>query len=135
MTANSRPQLNLAQRIALAGLLLCMALAQSLALAHRTLHHDVRMLAYAHQEQHTAAHGYGADCDHGVFSRLFSDHDDGDESCRVLDGGTSSLEVFSPIAGVFIALNAHIFVAFGARSLAAWQAPLFEARGPPAHSL
>jgi hypothetical protein len=135
MKALSRSQLSLTQRTVLAGLLLCMALAQSLSLAHRTLHHDVRMLAYSFEEQHVSAHGHGADCDHGVFNRLFASHEDGDESCRVLDGSTSFLEAFSPIAGVLPALYAPVLVASIAHALAAWQAPLFEARGPPAHSL
>jgi hypothetical protein len=128
-------QMSLAQRIVLAGLLLCMALAQSLSLAHRTLHHDVRMLAHSYEEQHVEQHGHDADCDHGIFSRLFAGHEAGDESCRVLDGSTASLEVFSPVAGVFTALAAHVLTALGDNALAAWQAPLFEARGPPTHSL
>ncbi|MBS7808347.1 hypothetical protein [Variovorax sp. PCZ-1] len=128
-------QLNLAQRIVLSGLLLCMVLAQSLSFAHRTLHHDVRMLAHAYEEQHADHHGHGADCDHGIFSRLFSGHEEGDETCRVIDGSHGSSDVFSPVADMLPALHAHILVASVAYSLAAWQAPLFEARGPPAHSL
>jgi hypothetical protein len=135
MLSQSRPQLNLAQRLVLAGLLLCMALAQSLSLAHRSLHHDVRMLAYSYEEQHAGSHDHGKDCEHGALSRLFAGHEEGDESCRVLDGSTASLEVFSPAAGVIPALYAHVFIALSERTLAAWQAPLFEARGPPALSL
>ncbi|TAG26402.1 MAG: hypothetical protein EAZ37_09320 [Burkholderiales bacterium] len=135
MKAFSRSQLSLVQRIVLAGLLLCMALAQSLSLAHRALHHDVRMLAYSYEEQHAGSHEHGKDCDHGVFSRLFAGHEEGDESCRVLDGSTASLEVFSPVAVVFTALAAHVLIALGDDALAAWQAPLFEARGPPVLSL
>ncbi len=127
--------MNLAQRLVLGGLLLCMAVAQSLSFAHRTLHHDVRMLAYAHDEQHAHTHAHGADCDHGVFSRLFASHEEGDESCRVMDGGTSSLDAFSPFSFVIPALYAHVLIALSERTLAAWQEPLFEARGPPALSL
>jgi hypothetical protein len=135
MKLASRAHLNLAQRIVLAGLLLCMALAQSLSLAHRALHHDVRMLAHSYEEQHAGSHDHGKECDHGALSRLFAGHEEGDESCRVLDGSTASLEVFSPVAGVFTALAAHVLIALGDNALAAWQAPLFEARGPPLHSL
>ncbi len=138
--------LHFAQRIVLLGLLLCMALAQSLSVAHRTLHHDVRMLAHAHEEQtaeqnlahvdaHTHAHASGEDCDHGIFSRLFASHDEGDESCRVMQAASAHLELNSPLPGVLIALNAHVFVASVAQALGSWQAPLFEARGPPAVSL
>jgi hypothetical protein len=135
MLSHSRPQMNLAQRLVLAGLLLCMALAQSLSLAHRALHHDVRMLAYGYEEQHAGTHDHGKECDHSIFSRLFAGHEEGDEGCRVLDGSTSFLEAFSPIAGILPALHAPVLVASIAISLAAWRAPLFEARGPPAHSL
>ncbi len=127
--------MNLAQRLVLGGLLLCMAVAQSLSFAHRTLHHDVRMLAYAHEEQHAHTHAHGADCDHGVFSRLFAGHEEGDESCRVMDGSTSSIDVSSPLAGVVPALHAHVFIALSEQTFAAWQKPLFEARGPPVLSL
>jgi hypothetical protein len=135
MLARSRSQMNLSQRVVLAGLLLCLALAQSLSLAHRTLHHDVRMLAHMYEEQQAQSHDHGQDCDHGVLNRLFAGHEEGDESCRVWDGSTSSLNGFSPIAGVFPALAAHVFIAFGETTLAAWRSPLFEARGPPVHSL
>jgi hypothetical protein len=135
MQPKSHSQMNLAQRLVLAGLLLCMALAQSLSLAHRALHHDVRMLAYSYEEQHAGSHEHGKDCDHGALSRLFAGHEEGDESCRVLDGSTSFLEAFSPVAGILPALYAPVLVASVALSLAAWRAPLFEARGPPALSL
>jgi hypothetical protein len=134
-----RSQMSLAQRLVLGGLLLCMALAQSLSFAHRSLHHDVRMLAFAYEEQqatqHVGEHGHGADCDHGVFSRLFTGHEEGDESCRLLDGSSSSVDAFCPSALVFPALYAHVFIALSERTLAAWQDPLFEARGPPGLSL
>jgi hypothetical protein len=135
MTAARQPQLNLAQRIVLAGLLLCMALAQSLSITHRTLHSDVRMLAHAYEEQHTDHHEHGADCDHGIFSRFFAGHEEGDESCQLMDGSTSFSELFNPVAGVLPALYAHVLVASIAHARAAWQAPLFEARGPPTLSL
>lgn len=135
MQSASRSQMHLAQRIVLAGLLLCMILAQSLSLAHRTLHHDVRMLAHAYEELHAGSHDHGQDCDHGVFSRLFASHEDGDETCRLIDGSTSYLEAFSPLAGILTAVYAPILVASIAHTLAAWQAPLFEARGPPTFSL
>ena len=130
----SHPHLNLAQRFMLAGLLLCMALAQSLSFAHRTLHHDVRMLAHAHEEQLTV-HGHGTDCDHGVFHRLFASHEEGDETCRVLDGASAFLDTNNLLAGVLPALYAPVLVAFDAAAMAAWRAPLFEARGPPSLSL
>lgn len=134
-----RQPLNLVQRIVLAGLLLCMALAQSLSFAHRALHHDVRMLAHAyeeqHAEQHAQAHGHGADCDHGIFGRLFASHEEGDETCRVIDGANAFLDLNSHIAGVFAVRYAPVLVAFDAAARAAWQEPLFEARGPPVHSL
>lgn len=139
MTKHVRHQpLNLAQRIVLAGLLLCIALAQSLSFAHRTLHHDVRMLAHAHEE-HQTAHGHihdqESDCDHGIFSRLFASHEEGDESCRVLDGASAFLDINSHLAGVLPALYAPVLVAFDAAATAVWRAPLFEARGPPSLSL
>ena len=119
----------------LGALLLCMALAQSLSLAHRTLHHDLRMLAHSYEEQHAASHDHGQECDHGIFSRLFASHEEGDESCRVFDGGISNLDAFSPPARIFTALSAHFLIALSERTSAAWQAPLFEARAPPALSL
>jgi hypothetical protein len=142
MLSKSQATLSFAQRMVLLGLLLCMALAQSLSVAHRTLHHDVRMLAHAHEEQtaernsaHQHAHLSGEDCDHGIFSRLFASHDEGDESCRVMQAASAHVELNSPLPGVFIALNAHVFIAIVAQALGSWQAPLFEARGPPAVSL
>ncbi len=135
--------LHLAQRIMLAGLLLCMAFAQSLSFAHRALHHDVRTLAHAHEERYSGqhaqqlagAHGHGDDCHHGVFSRLFAHHEEGDETCRLTDGATAFLGLNSPLAGVFAAPNAPVLIAFDTAALAAWRAPLFEARGPPVLSL
>ncbi len=134
MQTSKRSQLNLPQRIVLAGLLLCMALAQSLSFAHRALHHDVRMLSHAHEEQ-IAAHGHSADCDHGIFNRLFAGHEEGDETCRMLDGSTSSLDGFSAVVVILPALHAHVLIAFDAAAMAAWRAPLFEARGPPVYFL
>ncbi len=135
MQALKHSRLYLAQHIVLAGLLLCMALAQSLSFAHRTLHHDVRMLAHAHQEVHADVHGHGADCDHGAFSRLFASHEEGDEACRLIDGASGFLGFNSLIPGILPALYAHVLIAFDAAAMAAWQAPLFEARGPPSLSL
>ncbi len=126
--------MSLARRIALAGLLLCMALAQSLGLAHRSLHADLRMLAHTHEEQ-LAAHGHAEDCDHGAFSRLFASHDEGDETCRVMDGAGTIFNLNSLLAVILPALYAHVLIAMSACALAAWQAPLFEARGPPSLSL
>ena len=124
-------QLHLAQRLVLAGLLLCVALAQSLSFAHRALHHDVRMLAHTHEEQYAMAHGHGADCDHGIFHRLFASHEEGDESCRLIDGASAFLDINSHLAGVLPALYAPVLVALDVAAMAAWRAPLFEARGPP----
>ena len=154
MLSKSQATLSFAQRMVLLGLLLCMALAQSLSVVHRTLHHDVRMLAHTYEEQsaeqnlahgdvhlqshlhtHQHTHANGEDCDHGIFSRLFASHDEGDESCRVMQAASAHLELNSPLPGVFIALNAHVFIASVAQALGSWQAPLFEARGPPAFSL
>lgn len=137
MIPASRVSRPLAQRLALATLLLCMALAQSLSLAHRALHHDVRMLAYAYEEQHaqTHAHAHDAHCDHGSWSRLFAGHEEGDEACRLIDGFGAFFGLEGPPALVFPALFAHVFIANGVMALAAWQAPLFEARGPPVFSL
>lgn len=140
----SHPHLNLAQRFVLAGLLLCMVLAQSLSFAHRTLHHDMRMLAHAHENGRTALqvghghdqtveHGHGTDCDHGIFSRLFASHEDGDETCRLIDGASAFLDINGHTAGVLSARYAPVLVAFDAAAMAAWRAPLFEARGPPVH--
>ena len=142
MTKNVRHlPISLAKRIVLAGLLLCMALAQSLSFAHRALHHDVRMLAHAHEhevlhvEQSGEAHAHGAACDHGIFNRLFAGHEEGDETCRVIDSAYTFLDTNSLLAPVFTAQSAHLFIAFDAASRAAWRAPLFEARGPPLPSL
>lgn len=135
MIPASRVSRPLAQRLALATLLLCMALAQSLSLAHRALHHDVRMLAYAYEEQHAQTHAHDAHCDHGSWSRLFAGHEEGDEACRLIDGSGTFFGLESPPALIFPALFAHVFIANGVMALAAWQAPLFEARGPPVFSL
>lgn len=135
--------LSLIQRIALAGLLLCLALAQSLSFAHRALHHDVRMLAQAYEEVHPFAHQHGhpdvadADCvhGHGLFSRLFANHEQGDENCRLLDASSLFLDRNSPIALALPAQSAHVLVALHVGWLAAWHAPLFEPRAPPLLSL
>lgn len=120
------------QRIALAGLLLCVALAQSLTFAHRTLHQDVRMLAHAYAEAHD-----GADCehDHNALHRLFANHEQGDENCRLLDASNTFFDQNQPLALVLPALNAHVLIAFNTGWLSAWHAPLFEARAPPVFSL
>ncbi len=129
--------MSLVQRIVLTGLLLCMVLAQGLSLAHRTQHHDLRMPVHAHERQHGGQHEADHnDCDgDGAFSHLFSSHEEGDETCRVIDGSTTFLEVFSSLAAILPALYAPVLVASVAHALAAWRAPLFEARGPPVHSL
>lgn len=133
MTPRSPAHLRLVQRIVLTGLLLCMVLAQGFSLTHRTLHHDQHMHVHVHEkqqaEQHDAVHNDGA------FSHLFASHEEGDETCRVIDGSTTYLEVFSLVAGILPALYAPVLVASIAHALAAWRAPLFEARGPPVHSL
>jgi hypothetical protein len=133
----STPALSFAQRIALAGLLLCVALVQSITLAHRALHHDVRMLAHTYEEQHADHHASGADCvhEHGLWSRLFASHEQGDESCRLLDAANPFFDHNQPPALVFPAPSAHVFIAFNASLLSAWQAALFEARAPPVLSL
>jgi hypothetical protein len=122
--------MTLAQRIALAGLLLCLALAQSLSLAHRTLHHDLRMLAHAHEEQQ-AAHAHGDDCNHGVFSRLFASHDAGDESCRVLDGANADSDRNAAPALVHPVFHAIYIIANGALSASLKPVAGFKARAPP----
>ncbi len=131
--------MGLAQRIVLTGLLLCMALAQILALAHRTLHQDVRSVAHVHANQpaaqHEAVHNHDHGDSDGAFNHLFASHEAGDETCRVIDGSTAFLKAFSPLAGILPALYAPVLVASIAHALAAWQAPLFEARGPPVYSL
>jgi hypothetical protein len=137
----SAPSLSLVQRIALAAVLLCLALGQSLSFAHRALHHDVRMLAFAHEEAHASAHEEqakaGAECEHahGLWNRLFAGHEHGDESCRLLDASNTFLDQNQPPALVFPALSAHVLIAYQTGWLSAWQAPLFEARAPPALSL
>ena len=135
MSLPKHSPLHFAQRIVLAGLLLCLALAQSLSFAHRTLHHDARMLAYAHEEKHSSHHDHSADCDHGALSRLFASHEEGDEACRLLDGASGFLGLNSPIPSILPAQYAPVLVAHDAAASAAWQAPLFEARGPPTLSL
>ncbi len=135
MQKRKHSQPHLAQRLVLGALLLCMALAQSLSFAHRTLHHDVRMLAHTHEEQYAKAHGHSTDCDHGIFHRLFASHEAGDESCRLIDGASAFLDTNNHSAGVVSALYAPVLIAFDAAAMAAWRAPLFEARGPPSLSL
>ncbi len=134
MRALPRTSLPFAQRIVLAGLLLCLALAQSLSLAHRALHPDVRMLAYAHEEQH-ATHAHGQDCDHGIFSRLFASHEEGDESCRLLDGANGDSDQNSVPALAPPQFSALYWVAIGVRSASFQTTSVFEARAPPALSL
>ncbi len=121
------------QRLLLIGLVLCMGLAQSIAVAHRALHPDVRMLAHTHEENH--AHSHQAECDHGWLSKLFASHEEGDENCRLMDGASSSDMLFGALAGIPYALNAHLFIAIWQTERAAWAALGFEARGPPALSL
>jgi hypothetical protein len=144
---HARPRcLPFAQRLALAALLLAMALAQSLTFAHRALHHDVRMLAYAHEEHqatqvhghvdaHVDAHAHGSDCAHGFLGRLFAHHDEGDESCRLLDATSVFFGLKSPPDHIFSAPIAHLLIANHIHAPSAWQAPLFEARAPPVLSL
>jgi hypothetical protein len=151
MKVASHPRMHLDERIVLAALLLCMVLAQSLSLAHRTLHRDVRMLAHtvehaekgpylhegARERQYAAAHGRGEGegRDSSVLQRLVASHDEGNEVCRLMHGASGFLALKSHTAVIEIALQAHFLIAFNAAATAAWQAPLFEARGPPPLSL
>jgi hypothetical protein len=129
------------QRLLLLGLVLCMGLAQSISVAHRALHHDVRMLAHAYEEAHEENHAHShsnsheADCDHGWLGKLFASHEDGDESCRLMDGASGFDMLFNALVGIESALNAHLFIAVWQTERAAWAALGFEARGPPALSL
>ena len=121
------------QRLLLVGLVLCMGLAQSIAVAHRALHHDVRMLAHLHEGNH--AHAHQTDCDHGWLGKLFASHEEGDESCRLIDGASGFDMLFGAVAVMEYAPNAHLFIAAWQTQRAAWAALGFEARGPPALSL
>ena len=134
MSAPARTSHSFAQRMLLAGLMLCVLLAQSLSLAHRTLHHDLRMLAHAHEEQH-ATHAHEADCDHGLFSRLFASHEEGDEACRVLDGASSDVGQIPALALAHTALNALYLIAISEQIADRLPHSGFEARAPPARSL
>lgn len=126
-------RIHLMQRVFLCGLVLCMGLAQSVTVAHRTLHHDVRMLAHTHEEHH--AHSHEAACDHGWLIELFASHEEGDENCRVMDGASGFDVLFTALISIGYAQNAIIYIATWQTVRAAWAALLFEARGPPLFSL
>jgi hypothetical protein len=114
---------------------LALVLAQALGMAHRAVHLDLRIIGYEHaaaKHEHTQGHTHGEDCaSHGWLTSLFASHEEGDESCRLLDANLKSDALNSTVAGVFIALGALFLIAFSQAQLAALRASLAQARAPP----
>jgi hypothetical protein len=118
------------QRITLWCFALSLVLAQALGMAHRAVHSDLRIIGYEYAAEHDHAHGH--DCaSHGWLASLFAGHDDGDESCRLLDASFGVDAFNRDNAFVFIALGAPFLIAFAQAELAALRAALAQARAPP----
>jgi hypothetical protein len=122
------------QRITLWCFALSLVLAQALGMAHRAVHLDLRIIGHEHAAAHDHAHDHthGEDCtSHGWLASLFAGHEDGDESCRLLDAHLKSDAFNSKVAGVFIAPGALFLIAFSQAQLAALRAAQAQARAPP----
>jgi hypothetical protein len=129
------------QRITLWCFALGLVFAQALGVAHRTVHLDLRIIGYdhashghehSHSHSHNHDHAPGEDCaSHGRLASLFAGHEEGDESCRLLDANLKSEALNSPLASVFIAPGALFLIAFAQAQLIALRAAQAQARAPP----
>jgi hypothetical protein len=109
--------------------------------AHRAVHLDLRIVSYEHaaaSDHHSHAHDHehdhasGEQCaSHGWLASLFASHEEGDESCRLLDANLGSDAVKSAVAPVFIGSSALFLIAFSQAQLAALRAAQAQARAPP----
>jgi hypothetical protein len=141
-------RLHFFHRLCLWLLLLSLVLAQTISVAHRAVHWDLRLIGYAHEEQkyeaqhhdaqhqeshaHDPAHVHSPECLHtGWIAKLFQHHEEGDEQCRLIDGASSFETLKSLPVGIDIAQPASLLIAFTLAELAAKFAALFDARGPP----
>jgi hypothetical protein len=122
------------QRITLWCFALSLVLAQALGMAHRAVHLDLRIIGHEHAAAHDHAqdHTHGEDCaSHGWLASLFAGHEDGDESCRLLDANLKSDALNSTVAVAFIAPGALFLIAYSQAQLAALRAAQAQARAPP----
>jgi hypothetical protein len=122
------------QRITLWCFALSLVLAQALGVAHRAVHLDLRIIGHEHAAAHDHAHDHthGEDCaSHGWLASLFAGHEEGDESCRLLDASLKSDALNSPVASIFIAPGDLFLIAFSQAQLAALRAAQAQARAPP----
>jgi hypothetical protein len=112
-------------------------LAQALGVAHRAVHLDLRIVGYEHaaasdNRLYAHAHAPGEECaSHGWLVSLFASHEEGDESCRLLDASLGSDALKSAVAPVFIELGDLFLIAFSQAQLAALRAAQAQARAPP----
>jgi hypothetical protein len=122
------------QRITLWCFALSFVLAQALGMAHRAVHLELRIIGHehaaAHDHSHDHAHG-DACASHGWLASLFAGHEEGDESCRLIDVSFKSDALNSTVAVVFIAPGALFLIAFSQAQLAALRAAQAQARAPP----
>jgi hypothetical protein len=123
------------QRIMLWCFALSFVLSQALGVAHRAVHLDLRIIGHEHgaaKHDHSHDHAHGDACaSHGWLASLFAGHEEGDESCRLMDVSFKSDALNSTIAGVFIALGALFLIAFSQAQIAALRAAQAQARAPP----
>jgi hypothetical protein len=114
---------------------LSLVLAQALGVAHRAVHLDLRIVGYeisAATHDHTQDHAHGEECaSHGWLASLFAGHEDGDESCRLLDANLKSDALNSTVARVSIAPGDLFLIAFAQAQLIALRAAQAQARAPP----
>jgi hypothetical protein len=114
---------------------LSLVLAQALGMAHRAVHLDLRIMGHEHaaaKHDHSHDHAHGEDCaSHGWLASLFAGHEEGDESCRLMDANLKSDALNSPVTSVFIAPGALFLIAFSQAQLAALRAAQAQARAPP----
>jgi hypothetical protein len=125
------------QRLTLWWFVLSLVLAQALGMAHRAVHLDLQIIGheYAAASTHMASsneHTHSEACaSKSWFSALFASHEEGDDSCRLLDASLGSDALKSHLPVVFIAPGALFLVAFAQAELAALRAALAQARAPP----
>ena len=123
------------QRITLWCFALSFVLAQALGVAHRAVHLDLRIIGHEHaaaKHDHTHDHAHGDACaSHGWLASLFAGHEEGDESCRLLDTNLGSDDLKSAVATVFVAPGALFLIAFAQAQLIALRSAQAQARAPP----
>ncbi len=101
--------------------------ANSHGVAHQHAH------SHAHQQIHEQAHEQADDQhDQGSWTTQLFAHQEGGDTCRLMDAQASSDMTFALVAQVLPAQPAIITIAFSQILSTARAAALFDARGPPA---